>query len=222
MKAIALMLSGFILAQAIPAFCLNAEPAKLPQEPSGDVSYSKNQDSTLVLFGVVGVGGRYRAAIKTGRLNSERWYDIADDVDGRRIEAIGKDSVTLKSNDTGETFVLKVRPVTIHQSSEDRLVRRPLLEASQVDWNWIRSDANPMRKKPESLPPWAQFGWNDLPEHIRIDFRNYYRSHGWDLTKVDSRPELGTSRYSIGPLENPSDPKLTREEKLKKSVRASP
>jgi hypothetical protein len=96
-----------------------------------------------------------------------------------------------------------------------------LIPLDQLNWAWIKSDENFMRKQPEPLPDWAIKEWIKGDENFRIEMKNYYRTHGWDITRVEVSPK-GRERQSISPLRDPSIPSPTPEERQKTAVPATP
>ena len=95
-----------------------------------------------------------------------------------------------------------------------------LLPAADLDWSWIRSEANPMRKAPEPLPDWVALEWARIDDAVRKDFQNFSRRHGWELVRVLALPN-GRIRQSISPLRNPAEPALSSDERRKVGVPAA-
>ena len=177
----------------------------------------------IVAFAVVtgSAGGgqlKVKGVISSGdlllaNLSSEggpsRWCKEGDSFSGFVVAAINATagSVSIVAPD-GKRSELRLEPSLITGSDRARISTK-LLQPDALDWAWIRSDANPMRRAPQPLPEWAVRAWAELDEDLRNDFRNYYRVHGWELTLVEARGDR--MRQDVSPLLNPSDPPVSRE-----------
>lgn len=157
------------------------------------------------------------------RDGSARWFAVGDKVGEFSLSEIDNEQerVVLK-NSAGESQVIVLAQSKVaHAEVEKLTTNKTVVKPEDLNWAWIRSDANPMRKAPEALPLWVVLAWPDLGEDIQTDFKNFYRNHGWDLSRVQVTPD-GRARLSISPLRNPSDPVLSKEELRKRSVPAGP
>ena len=54
-------------------------------------------------------------------------------------------------------------------------------DTSKLDWNWITSDENPMKKRAIDLPSDIVIGWKYLSDKDRDGLKEYYRRHGFVL-----------------------------------------
>jgi hypothetical protein len=66
----------------------------------------------------------------------------------------------------------------------------------QLDWKWIRSDANPMRREAPALPYEIASGWDALSADERLRIENHHRLHGWtiNVAKRGERPFVTRAR----------------------------
>ena len=64
-----------------------------------------------------------------------------------------------------------------------------------------------VRGKAARIPSeWAVLAWETSGEDFRTDFLNFYRAHGWELSRVEGKPG-GRVRMDFDPLQNPFEPK---------------
>lgn len=75
--------------------------------------------------------------------------------------------------------------------------------ARSLDWRWIKSDENPMKKRAFDLPPEIVLKWNILSDSEKEKIRDYYWRHGFDLT-VEVKPQTIHVDYSR--IRDPSVP----------------
>lgn len=81
--------------------------------------------------------------------------------------------------------------------------------AEGLDWDWIQSDDNPMRKAP-TLPSIAESSqWAKLTAAQRADLVELYRQCGWALTVYVRRNGLVAA--NVAPLSRPTSAKPPRE-----------
>jgi hypothetical protein len=138
-----------------------------------------------------------------------RWCKEGDSFSGFMVAAINATAGTiLIVAPDGKQSELRLEQPLITGPDPARMPTK-LLQPDALNWAWIRSDANPMRRAPHPLPEWAVRAWADLDEDLRNDFRNYYRVHGWELTLVEARGDR--MRQDVSPLVNPSDPPVSKE-----------
>lgn len=169
--------------------------------------------------GLVSSGG-LRPANLSAEDGPSRWCREGDSFSGFVVAAINATagSVSIVAPD-GKRSELRLEQSLITGSDRARIPTK-LLQPDALDWAWIRSDANPMRRAPQPLPEWAVRAWADLDEDLRNDFRNYYRVHGWELTLVEARGDR--LRQDVSPLINPSDPPVSREAVRQRAKSAGP
>ena len=162
----------------------------------------------LKLKGVISSGDLLLANLSSEG-GPSRWCREGDSFSGFVVAAINAaaGTVSILASD-GKRSELQLEESLITGPDRARISTK-LLQPDALDWAWIRSDANPMRRAPHPLPEWAVRAWAELDEDLRNDFRNYYRVHGWELTLVEARGDR--MRQDVSPLINPSDPPVSRE-----------
>lgn len=137
-----------------------------------------------------------------------KWCVPGDRIGGYELIKIDRvsEEVTL-SNQNGETTRIRISTSTIGKVDITALKPVKALTALRdLDWKWIKSDANPMRQRPEPLPEWAVLAWETSGDDFRTDFLNFYRAHGWELSRVEGKPG-GRVRMDFNPLQNPFEPR---------------
>lgn len=171
-------------------------------------SFTTGFASEIILRGIAVIGDSAIAHVTAGGVGT--WCKAGDRFAGWTIVEIDRaTSAVVVEAKNGMRKSVGIAGATIHDSGPLH-VPKQLVRPEALDWNWIRSDQNPMRRKPHSLPEWAVLAWKDLDEDIRIDFRNYYRAHGWELTRVEV---IGNRlRETIAPLQDPREPIPSPEE----------
>jgi len=149
---------------------------------------------------------------------TSRWCTVGERVGDYQVVEIryAKAEVVLMNTRTQEVLTIPVlglppQPGQARQSG--------LIPVEQLDWAWIRSDQNFMRTKPESPPHSAIVEWQTASEEFKTALRNFYRQHGWELTRMELRAD-GRAHVSISPLRDPSIPPPTKEELDRVKVRA--
>lgn len=164
--------------------------------------------------------GDLRLANLAAEGGPSRWCREGDSFSGFVVVKIDATAglVSLVSPD-GKQSTLRLEASLITGGDQPRAPAK-LLQPASLDWNWIRSDANPMRRAPHPLPEWAVRAWADLDEDLKTDFRNYYRVHGWELTLVEARGDR--MRQDVSPLINPSDPPVSQEAARQRAKAAGP
>jgi hypothetical protein len=139
-----------------------------------------------------------------------RWCAIGDSVGDYRVMEISyaKAEVVLAHHRTKAVITVPVLGLP-PQAGQAR--QSALIPVEQLNWAWIRSEANFMREKPESPPHSAIVERQTASDEFKIALKNFYRQHGWELTRMEIRPN-GGARVSISPLHDPSIPLPTKEE----------
>jgi hypothetical protein len=79
-----------------------------------------------------------------------------------------------------------------------------LLPPEKIDWAWVSSEKNPMRKRAVDLPFEIVMEWDTYTDADKIPLINYYRSHGWNLSVTHQ--SIGI-RVRLEPLDNPANPR---------------
>ena len=149
---------------------------------------------------------------------TSKWCAVGDRVGDYKVVEIryAKAEVVLTNIRTQEVLTISVQGLP-HQSGQTS--QGGLIPVEQLNWAWIRSDQNFMRTKPESPPHSAIVERQTASEEFRTALRNYYRQHGWELTRMELRAD-GRAHVSISPLHDPSIPLPTKEELDRVKVRA--
>ena len=117
---------------------------------------------------------------------------------------------------TGSEHTLRLTNTPI--SKANNKLSKKLIAADQLNWPWIKSEANPMKRTAEVLPDWVLKNWDSLSDDVKTDFRNKYRQHGWDFTVNVVTPDR--VRVSNTRLIDPNIPPLT-DEQLRQKVESS-
>ncbi len=175
-------------------------------------------DSVPVINGLMVAGKDNLAAIQIGG-SAPKWCAAGDAVGGYTVKAVNvpANSVLLVDR-AGKEWAINLATAKVIDDTKARRVALLALEA--LDWKWIKSDANPMKKLPEDLPEWAAFNWKSLSEDTKMEFRNYYRSHGFDLAVEVKNPRI--IHVSCPRLVDPSTPPLTEAQKRERLKSAKP
>lgn len=163
------------------------------------------------------VEGRQTLVMISSSNGFSKWCAPGDVVEGFKVQSVsadGNELVVLGSDGKPATLKLETAKVKL-AASDDGLI--PL---DQLNWKWIKSDENPMRKMPEDLPGWATDSWATVPTDIKLDILNYFRAHGWGIKVTGSKAE-GRVHVSATPLRDPSERQPTFEE-LKASGKLVP
>ena len=80
---------------------------------------------------------------------------------------------------------------------------KSMTTARTLDWRWIKSDENPMKKQAFDLPPEIVLKWSILSDSEKEKIRDTYWRHGFELT-VEVKPPLINVDYSR--IRDPSEP----------------
>lgn len=141
---------------------------------------------------------------------TSRWCAVGDFAGDYKVMEISyaKAEVVLANSRTKETVTI---PVLGLPPQAEQAKRSSLIPVEKLNWAWIRSEANFMREKPESPPHSTIVEWQNASEEFKIALRNFYRQHGWELTRMEVRAD-GREHVSISPLHDPSIPLPTKEE----------
>lgn len=176
---------------------------------------SGNEISDIQASGIMVVDRTPTALLKAND-TAGKWYSVGDTIRNYRVRAIDISGglVVLQDNE-GRSFEILLPAEKISQIAAEMPPR--LTPAENLDWKWIRSEQNPMRKAPIPLPEWAVLAWEDGGEKFRIDFKNYYRAHGWEISNVQGKLG-GRVRQDFAPLTNPSDRVRTKEEIMRTAL----
>ncbi len=149
---------------------------------------------------------------------TSKWCTVGDRVGDYKVVEIryAKAEVVLTNTRTQEILTIPVQGLP---PQSGRVGQSGLIPVEQLNWAWIRSNQNFMREKPESPPHKAIVEWQTASEEFKTALRNYYRQHGWELTRMELRAD-GRAHVSISPLHDPSIPLPTKEELDRVKVRA--
>ncbi len=96
--------------------------------------------------------------------------------------SIETDSVDLTEGETNYSSIKLVvarvlnAPITSVQTAPAKL-----LTIEEMDWDYIRSYDNPMRRKAPRVPSEIGYAWSKMTEGQKNEARNQYRKHGWDF-----------------------------------------
>jgi len=119
------------------------------------------------------------------------------------VEASAKEGYAVISRSgADQKITLEKQKVSEQKSSQHDSVE-PKTEARSLDWRWIASDENPMKKRALDLPPEIVLKWSILSNSEKEKIRDYYRFHGFNL-QVDVKPQTIHVDYSR--IRNPSIP----------------
>lgn len=126
--------------------------------------------------GLFQMGGVGYASLADDNPRHSQWVAVGQTWGDYAVAAIEVDAqrVVLIRTGGSERTVVELAGASIKPATQ-------LIELSALDWAWIRSAANPMRRYPIELPVDLPRQWAALPESERIRIRNYYRQHGYDL-----------------------------------------
>lgn len=149
---------------------------------------------------------------------TSRWCTVGHQVGEFKVLEIryAQAEVVVTNTRTKEVVTIPVQGLP---PQPEKATVSALIPVEQLDWAWIRSDQNFMRDKPESPPHSAIVAWQTASEEFKIALRNFYRKHGWELTRMELRAD-GRAHVSISPLRDPSIPLPTKEELDRVKVRA--
>jgi hypothetical protein len=173
--------------------------------------------SVPALHGIVLIGSVAYAAVEypSGR---SAWYVVGDRVQEFTVKAIHNSSVVLIEVKSRSELSIPLVGLPIPEASSKAT---EIIPEADLDWKWIRSEKNFMRDKPESPPYSAIVEWQTASDAYKVALRNFYRKHGWDITRMEARPD-GSAHASIKPLHDPAVPLPTKEELDKVKQRATP
>lgn len=126
--------------------------------------------------GLFQMGGVGYASLADENPRHSRWVTVGQTWGDYTVAAIAVEAqqVVLVRTGGSESTVVQLAGASIKPAAQ-------LIELSALDWAWIRSAANPMRRYPVELPVDLPRQWAALPEDERIRIRNYYRQHGYDI-----------------------------------------
>lgn len=149
------------------------------------------------------------------------WCAKGDSIGEYEVVDINLESESVTVTDAkGQRMMIRISGTNIQTTADQIAKKTEIIPAEKLNWNWIRSDANPMRREPKPLPVWVATDWANLDENLRNDYRNYYRTHGWELVRVELSP-TGKLRQSIYPVKNPFDRTPSREEVRSRMIPAT-
>lgn len=179
--------------------------------------WASERDADIQSHGMLVEGQTVWTAIEHPK-GTSRWCAVGDRVGEYKVLDIryAQAEVVLTNTRTKEVVTIPVQGLPPQPESAKL---GALIPVEQLDWAWIRSDQNFMRDKPESPPHSAIVAWQTASEDFKIGLRNFYRKHGWELTRMELRAD-GRAHVSISPLRNPSIPLPTKEELDRVKVRA--
>lgn len=102
----------------------------------------------------------------------------------------------------------ELKRISLRSTKVTKTVTSPekieLLPLEKIDWAWVSSEENPMRKRAVDLPFEVAMEWDTYTDADKIPLINYYRSHGWSLTV--NHQSIGI-RVRLEPLDNPANPR---------------
>jgi hypothetical protein len=120
------------------------------------------------------------------------WLKVGQQFDLHVVKEIRPASIILVGPDRREREIPLAAAPTKPLGATDGL-----MPIEQLDWTWIRSDANPMRREAPDLPYEIASGWNALSADERIRIENYYRLHGWTIHVAKRGERLFVTRARI-------------------------
>jgi hypothetical protein len=164
----------------------------------------------LQLSGVVAMGAEKIASLEA-KDGLRKWCAVGDQIGGYRVTQIRAEEVVLVDG-AGKSVVVTLRAAVIGKM-EAPASPKQLIPPEKLNWKWIKSDQNPMRQQPETIPEWAYANWEALDEDIKIDLKNYYRAHGWDIQPRTVSP--GRVHVRNIRIQDPSEPEPSPEERRK-------
>ena len=175
----------------------------LPVSPG----WASESDAHIQSHGMFMEGQSVWATIEHPK-GTSKWCTVGDRVGDYKVLEIryANAEVVLTNTRTKEVVTIPVQglPPQPGQAKQSALI-----PVEQLNWAWIKSDRNFMRAKPESPPHSAIVEWQTASEEFRTALRNYYRQHGWELTRMELRVD-GRAHVSISPLHDPSIPLPTK------------
>ena len=175
-----------------------------------------NLDKKIVLGGLSFAGKTPIAWLKDTE-GQERWCREGDLFSEYKIKSIDpKFDQVIVVYKTGSEHTLRLKNTPISEAKNK--LSKKLIAADQLNWPWIKSEANPMKRTAEVLPDWVLKNWDSLSDDVKTDFRNKYRQHGWDFTVTVVTPDR--VRVSNTRLIDPNIPPLT-DEQLRQKVESS-
>ena len=175
-----------------------------------------NLDKKIVLGGLSFAGKTPIAWLKDTD-GQERWCREGDLFSEYKIKSIDpKFDQAIVVYKTGSEHTLRLTNTPISEAKNK--LSKKLIAADQLNWPWIKSEANPMKRTAEVLPDWVLKNWDSLSDDVKTDFRNKYRQHGWDFTVNVVTPDR--VRVSNTRLIDPNIPPLT-DEQLRQKVESS-
>ncbi|MCC6415260.1 MAG: hypothetical protein IT582_05070 [Opitutaceae bacterium] len=163
----------------------------------------------VLMHGTLLEGGKIYVALRLDD-KTTTWLEEGESIDGYTVVKINHEAeyVNLLTR-SGRALKVSLSYAKI-QSDPGESDARALIPLDKLNWTWIKSDANPMRKEREMLPDWAARNWRVLSEDTKLALKNYYRSHGWDIV-VTPKGSNGLHVKNIR-LKDPSEPLISPEE----------
>ncbi len=118
-----------------------------------------------------------------------------------RFDPSASETIIRAPNGELNRISLRSTKVTKTNTSEEKI---ELLPPENIDWAWVSSEKNPMRRRAVDLPFEVVMEWDTYTDADKIPLINYYRSHGWSLTVTHQ--SIGI-RVRLEPLDNPANPR---------------
>lgn len=196
------------------------------------LSFGSKLSGALELRGIVVEGDKPVASIinTEARVPNSTWLSVGQSVNDYVIQKIDVEQglVTLRSQKHEQTLILKKAAI----QPFNNVYRLPVAEPKQksnvpenrvveeypnkdsiskngtnsvpLNWDWIRSEKNPMRNAP-SLPPLGiSTVWKGMTEAQKEGMIQDYRQHGWNvLVRAHERGDAEMFFSKVKPDTNP-------------------
>lgn len=184
------------------------------------VIYGCSFGKEILVHGIVMEDEAAQASLRVDGKPS-KWLQVSQTIEGYTLTSIDPTKGTVELL-TPEGILQSVSMTKAISAPQDGAPTPQLLALNQLNWSWIKSEDNPMRHMREVLPDWAGMNWKTLSEETKISLRNYYRSHGWDITVTETPTGYHVRNTRLkDPNKPPPSPKDLAHRK-ESSVIASP
>ncbi len=148
-------------------------------------------EEPLLLRGVVFMEAEGYASISSAH-NRSGWLKVDQSFERNLIKEIKADRIIIVTPNNDEKLIsLAVAKPGVSVSTGS------LISIEQLNWPWINSTANVMRKEAPDLPYEIANGWGQLSDSERLRIENYYRIHGWGIKVERKASQLLVTRYHL-------------------------
>ncbi len=148
-------------------------------------------EQSIQLRGIIFIGSEGYVSVSSKQTQCE-WLKIGQHFEEYIIKEIKADSIiVVTSNNEVRVIPLSAAKPGLSSSGEK------LIPLEQLNWKWINSDSNPMRREAPDLPYEIASGWSKLTDSERTRIENYYRMHGWGISIDQKGPRLFVSRFHL-------------------------